>query len=416
MRFLANGPDLPDELLVARDEGRVLFFCGAGVSRARAGLPGFLGLAERVLSELRALPDSPAHKLVDIAKRLEKERIRGVGGILAADRVFGLLERDFALTDIELAVGQALRPADDADLDAHRTLLELSRGPDGQTQIVTTNFDLLFEAAAPKLTRWTPRELPDLRRNERFAGIVHLHGMFDDAYTRPVGGNLVLSSAEFGRAYLAEGWATAFIREAIARYLIVFVGYTADDPPVQYLLEALHRTAEHSSHDLYAFQEGREDEAKTLWRHKGVTAIPYAPDKDHQALWETLAAWSDRARDPEKWRNRLIVRALSGPEGMAPHERGQVVHLAGTPDGARGLAEAKKTIPATWLCAFDPTIRYGTPGQVELFKPGSLSVDPFALYAIDSDPSYCQGTIPRSIRPPMADTTHADATDAVSKT
>ena len=58
MRFLADGPSVPDELLVARDEGRVLFFCGSGVSRAQAKLPDFLGLAERVLDELRALPDS----------------------------------------------------------------------------------------------------------------------------------------------------------------------------------------------------------------------------------------------------------------------------------------------------------------------------------------------------------------------
>jgi hypothetical protein len=51
LRFLADGPTLPDELLVASDEGRVLFFCGAGVSRAKAGLPDFLGLAKSVLRE-----------------------------------------------------------------------------------------------------------------------------------------------------------------------------------------------------------------------------------------------------------------------------------------------------------------------------------------------------------------------------
>lgn len=124
MRFVADGPFLPDELLVARDEGRVLFFFGAGVSRAQAGLPGFLGLAERVLKELRALPDSPAGKLVDLAARLQEERIEGVGGILAADRIFGLLERDFAIADIEHAVGRALRPQPGANLDAHRTLVE----------------------------------------------------------------------------------------------------------------------------------------------------------------------------------------------------------------------------------------------------------------------------------------------------
>lgn len=37
--FGLDGPDMPDELLTARDEGRVVFFCCAGVSRAQAELP-----------------------------------------------------------------------------------------------------------------------------------------------------------------------------------------------------------------------------------------------------------------------------------------------------------------------------------------------------------------------------------------
>lgn len=57
MRFLADGPDMPDELLTARDEGRVVFFCGAGVSRARAGLPNFYELADRSMNLTpRAVP------------------------------------------------------------------------------------------------------------------------------------------------------------------------------------------------------------------------------------------------------------------------------------------------------------------------------------------------------------------------
>jgi hypothetical protein len=307
LRFLADGPSLPDELLVARDEGRVLFFCGAGVSRAKAGLPDFLGLAKSVLCELRALPESPARKLVDTADRLDP--IAGVGGILAADRIFGLLEREFSVADIERAVGAALKPQDKVDLSAHRTLLALSRDARGKVQLVTTNFDLLFEAAAPNVPVRTPDRLPDLRGTEGFEGIVHLHGMFDPAYSKPVGGNLVLSSAEFGRAYLAEGWATNFIRAAIRNYLIVFVGYAADDPPVQYLLEALNRVASTPPHGLYAFQSGPEENARALWSQKGVRAIAYAPDNGHAALWETLSAWADRARDPERWRERLIRRA-----------------------------------------------------------------------------------------------------------
>lgn len=47
MQFITNGPDIPDELLQAHEEGRVVFFCGAGISYP-AGLPGFKGLVEQI--------------------------------------------------------------------------------------------------------------------------------------------------------------------------------------------------------------------------------------------------------------------------------------------------------------------------------------------------------------------------------
>ena len=39
MRFLADGPALPDDLLTAPDQGQVIFFCGAWVSKAKVNLP-----------------------------------------------------------------------------------------------------------------------------------------------------------------------------------------------------------------------------------------------------------------------------------------------------------------------------------------------------------------------------------------
>jgi hypothetical protein len=385
LKFFADGPGLPDELLVACDEGRVLFFCGAGVSRAKAGLPDFLGLAKSVLHELRVLPESPAQKLLDAAERVEP--IAGVGGILAADRIFGLLEREFSLTDIERAVGTALRPRDKVDLSAHRTLLALSRDVRGRVRLITTNFDRLFEAATPKIPLWTPNRLPESKGLEIFEGIVHLHGLFDPGYDKPVGGNLVLSSAEFGRAYLAEGWATDFIRAVIRNHFIVFVGYAADDPPVQYLLEALNRVADFPPRGLYAFQDGREEDAKARWTQKGVSAIAYPPDKGHAALWDTLNAWADRARDPERWRERLIRRARRGPQVLQPHERGQIVHLARTEDGARSIAKTEHTLPASRLCVFDPAMRYGQPGKAKPRSADSPNVDPFTEHCLDSDPA-----------------------------
>jgi hypothetical protein len=102
MRFLAGGPSIPDELLIARDEGRVVFFCGAGVSRARAGLSDFLELAQRVIDTLGVLTDSPAWRIDEEARKTDPKM--GVSGQISVDRVFGLLGRDFLARDIEAAV------------------------------------------------------------------------------------------------------------------------------------------------------------------------------------------------------------------------------------------------------------------------------------------------------------------------
>ena len=209
--------------------------------------------------------------------------------------------------------------------------------------------------------------------------------MLNSNYQQAVGGRLVLSSAEFGRAYLAEGWATEFMRAAISRYRVVFVGYTADDPPVQYLLEALNRRNEANRHELYAFQAGDASEASALWRHKGVTAIAYSRADNHGALWETLGAWAERARDPERWRDRLLRKAQRGPGTLRPYQRGQVIHLAATQEGARALADAKRPVPAEWLCVFDPTLRYRSPSKPNFYDYLAQEVDPFVRYGLDSD-------------------------------
>lgn len=384
MRFLADGPSIPDELLAARDDGRVVFFCGAGVSRAYAGLPDFFELARIVMDSLGALPESPSRKLINAARAIEP--IVGVGGVVSADRVFGLLEREFKTKDIEAAVAAALRPENDVDLFAHRTLIQLARGPDEKVRIVTTNFDLLFEACDHRLACWRPPNLPNPKRHDDFLGVIHLHGYVTESYDGADGDGFVLSSAEFGRAYLSEAWATHFFQAVLDQYLIVFIGYAADDPPVQYLLEALNRESPARVQSIYAFQSGSESEAVARWRQKGVRAIAYSDVTGHGALWKTLNAWAVRAKDPNKWARNIIRRAHAGPAALLPFERGQVAHLVSTVDGARKFSEAKRPPPATWLCAFDPSTRYAKPGKLNLWAGNSPYFDPFENYGLDSDP------------------------------
>jgi hypothetical protein len=64
MRFLADGPDIPQALLELRDSGQVVFFCGAGVS-IPAGFPSFLRLTEFVIGELDVASDAPGRRLLE---------------------------------------------------------------------------------------------------------------------------------------------------------------------------------------------------------------------------------------------------------------------------------------------------------------------------------------------------------------
>lgn len=379
MRFIAYGPSIPDELLLARDQGRVIFFCGAGVSRARANLPDFFGLARKVVSKLGVNQDSPAYKLIQEAQEIDR-RV-GISGVISADRVFGLLERDFASRDIEEAVASALKPPQECDLTAHRILLDLATTPEGAVQLVTTNFDRLFDDCGNGLQTWQPPRLPDPLRPNDINGIVYLHGRATPNYTGAEGDGFVLSSSEFGRAYLSDGWATTFIREILGKYVVVFVGYTADDPPVQYLLEALRR-ASGKLENAYAFQSGDHNDAAARWRHKGVEAIPYSPDNAHAALWQSLEAWAERARDPDVWYAKVIDASKKGPAAVQPHERGQVAHVVSTYEGVKKFCVGEVLPSADWLCVFDKYRRFAKPGS---FGRRGPYVDPFDLYGLDSD-------------------------------
>ncbi len=388
MRFTENGPEIPEKLLLALDEGRVVFFCGAGVSRAKAGLPNFFGLADQVIKSLGVAEHSRAAKILAEARDMAERT--GVPGLISADRVFGLFEREFLSADIDRAVAKALVPNKDmdddksVDLTAHELLLDLATSQNGQTKLVTTNFDRLFDDCGRDLEAWLPPRLPDLAIPGEFNGIVYLHGRATKSYDGSEGDGFVLSSADFGRAYLAEGWATRFFKDVIDLYAVVFVGYTADDPPVQYLLEALNKTNGQLS-DVYAFQSGENDEAKARWWHKGVTSIPYSSENDHEALWISLEAWADRVKDPEAWQERTMALTQRGPEVLAPFEREQVTHLVSRKEGARKFFESDPPPPATWLCVFDRLIRCSTPDTILSGENEGKIVDPFGLYRLASD-------------------------------
>lgn len=366
MRFLPDGPVIPSHLLSQRNEGNVIFFCGAGISR-RAGLPDFGGLTQKVVEKLGA----------------EKALVAMERGD-SSDRVFSLLVREFGQSEIDREIHAALKAAKKPDLSCHQTILDLSRGVNGRPQLVTTNFDLLFEAVEKRISRVVPPALPDLSLQQSIDGVVYLHGRLRKPEVGVASG-YVISSADFGRAYLSEGWATRFVKALRERYTIVLLGYRAEDPPMRYLLEGLNAAYGVSYNSpIYAFTQGDEGDAEEEWQDRGVTPICYRKSDDHAGLWDTLSVWADAVRNPDGWTGKVIGIAQKRPIEVTPHERGQVVELVRSKQGAKLFADAKPAPSAEWMCVFDPNVRYAEPRKRSW--DDETEIDPLDLFGLDDDP------------------------------
>ncbi|WDF73614.1 SIR2 family protein [Novosphingobium sp. KACC 22771] len=366
MRFFEDGPDIPETLLEARNLGEVVFFCGAGVSLP-AGLPDFAKLADKLLDRLAA-------------ESSRKAREDGQ----SLDFVFKEMVKEFGAAAVDRELTKALRTPRNADLRYHRAAIDLSRGRDGVPKIVTTNFDLLFERAERRVRGYVPPSLPDLAQLQPINGIVYLHGRLNASTGARSG--YVITSADFGRAYLAEGWAARFVRGLSERYTIVLLGYSANDPPMRYLLEGLNSRDDPGRRSLiYAFVPEGSAAAEEAWYDKGVTTIGYAPrDQSHAGLWDSLFAWADAARDPDGWRARQIALAQRQPAELRPFERGQVASLVSTGEGAQAFASAEPSPPAEWLCVLDVSSRYAKSGRMRWGE--DVEIDPLDVFGLDADP------------------------------
>ena len=266
MRFAADGPSIPDILLERCDAGRVVFLCGAGVSLP-SGMPSFIDLTNYVIDFFGPSADS------EIMTAFQPWLVDQSAANVPLDQIFNLLHLEYGKDEVNSLVTKRLStPLGTRVIGYEHSLIRrISSSSNGVPQIVTTNFDRLFEAGpeGERLVRHVPPAFPDLNFGSKIEGITYLHGRLEEAVseTHPY----VLSSADFGRAYLSEGWATNFIRHLLERYTVVLVGYKAEDPPIKYLLQGLNHDGQYDRSRLYAFDCGSPEGIEAKWRDRGVT-------------------------------------------------------------------------------------------------------------------------------------------------
>ena len=309
--FVINGPDIPESLLQEHERGRVVFFCGAGIS-IPAGLPEFHKLVEQLYSEL-GTQKTPIEK-----KSFENEQY---------DATIDQLERRYPgkRSKVRSKLITILTPnwcKKDTTV-THQALLQLATDRKGAVRIVTTNFDQIFKRVIGKKKLGIPllaAPFLPIPKPSRWCGVVHLHGLLPDKSTDMELNRLVLSSGDFGLAYLTERWAARFVSELFRNYTVCFVGYGINDPVLRYMMDALaaDRLLGEFVLDTYAFasfKDGCEEKTRIEWEAKGVEPLLYkiSAAEDHSILHRTLKEWADTYRDGIHGKEMIITQHASTP-------------------------------------------------------------------------------------------------------
>jgi hypothetical protein len=341
MRFLPDGTDIPDALIRAVIAGDAVFLCGAGVS-LRSGMPSFKGLTEYVYTTLGETPanEAPEQKAFDReeydrALRSLEKRTHPPGGLRSRVRE---------------VVSTRLRAPDAGEFPDHLALLKISKDSTGRSRLLTTNFDTLFERAAAEpglsdVPSYAGKSLPK-PGGPRDYGVLHLHGRIADPKLGLEETDLVLTSADFGDAYLRDGWASQYIEDRMRLAVLVLIGYRAEDAAFRLLLETLDadRDRFRDLQEIYTIEEGKADTA-SFWRAKGIKPVEFA---SYDAIYATLAEWAAFATRPTDYtRERLRTILIKSPDATSEFEREQVRFFLGMGNSAAILSEINP--PLAWM-------------------------------------------------------------------
>lgn len=149
---------------------------------------------------------------------------------------------------------------------------------------------------------------------------VLLHGLLPEKPTTSELDRLIVSSGDFGLAYLTERWAARFVSELFRNFTVCFVGYSIiNDPVLRYMMDALaaDRLLGESSPEMFAFgsySKGKEVDRANEWKAKNVTPILYREHRHHAYLHKTLRAWAETYRDGVRGKERIVVEcAIAQP-------------------------------------------------------------------------------------------------------
>ena len=377
MKFIINdegAPDIPEELLQKHEDGKVIFFCGAGISYD-AGLPGFKKLVENIYFNLGCTYN-----------QFQKEAMNNN----QFDLAITLLEKEYVYdkNKIKKEIYELLASpkVNNDTVTLHKALLELSMTKDNKIRLVTTNFDRIFELLKDDyiFNSYVAPALPIV--NNDWNGLVYLHGLLNEANTNPI----VISSGDFGQAYLIDRWASRFMGQLLKEYSVCFVGYSLNDPILRYMTDAIDASKKYGEPypEIFAFCDynkrgklTKKEYIANKWKAKGVIPIPYNKKRKHSLLKKTFSAWADSYSKGFQGKVQEVIK-LSGLKPSTNTNENDIVKKMiwalcdSTGKAMEAFAENNPVFDLSWLYAFDET----------KYKGNDLSI--FGISCQNSDEEY----------------------------
>jgi hypothetical protein len=287
--MLLGDINIPEPLLTAYEEGRLVIFTGAGISvDPPSNLPLFFGLAKQVAERVQSTeyPEAPEWKD-------------------HPDAFLGFLDDDEKL-DIHRLVARIVTAPNSKPNPNHDALARIAA--QSTARVVTTNYDPHLEARLRERLDDTSFEIyqaPAMPLGDDFKGLVYLHGSGAGDPER-----LVVTDRDFSKAYFHAAWAARFVERMFNHYVILFIGYSHSDVVMKYLGLGVGHKAER-----YVITDDRDN---LMWKRLRVKVLDYPKDQ-HAVLTQCLAEWADLA-EMGLLEHRQRIRSIVAGQAPSPEQ------------------------------------------------------------------------------------------------
>jgi NAD-dependent SIR2 family protein deacetylase len=256
--------DLPKPLIEAAKHGKAVLFAGAGISNQPLAVSS-ADLKQRASQEIRK-----RYRDYDDGERSLEDVL---------DEFVAVYDREALVRLLENSIPRAMQPA-----SGHLAAVRVFR------TIITTNWDLLFEAAFQRDGRAYQRviceaDLEVLRGD--LPVLIKMHGTVDQAHT------IICTTEDFECYYDIHSAVADYVKQLLFEHTILFVGYGLHDEHVRRLLTMVRRERVSWKQPIYAV--GFFDTVRTrLLESRRITVI----QADAAAFLETLALHTSDSKTP----------------------------------------------------------------------------------------------------------------------